>query len=106
MHDQGVGPIYPHTFVDTYSKWGPVKLYTTKRPITAVDLLNDRVLALFAEQGMGMLRILTDRGTEYCGKAEPHDYQLYLLINNIEHTKPRCFCRKPMASVMRFLKTI
>jgi hypothetical protein len=42
------------------------KLYTTKTPITAADLLNDRVLPFFAEHGMGVLRILTDRGTEYC----------------------------------------
>jgi len=38
---------------------------------------------------MGIIRILTDRGTEYCGKLETHDYQLYLGINDIEHTKTR-----------------
>jgi hypothetical protein len=65
------------------------KLYTTKTPITAADLLNDRVLPFFAEQGMGMIRILTDRGTEYCGKPETHDYQLYLALNEIEHTKTK-----------------
>ena len=65
---KGVGRIYQQTFVDTYSKWAAAKLYTTKTPITAADLLNDRVLPFFAEQGMGMIRILTDRGTEYCGK--------------------------------------
>jgi len=65
------------------------KLYTTKTPITAADLLNDRVLPFFAEHGMGVLRILTDRGTEYCGKAETHDYQLYLALNDIEHTKTK-----------------
>ena len=49
------------------------------------DLLNDQVLPFFAEQGMGLIRILTDRGTEYCGKPETHDYQLYLALNDIEH---------------------
>ena len=86
---KGVGRIYQQTFVDTYSKWATAKLYTTKTPITAADLLNDRVLPFFAEQGMGMIRILTDRGTEYCGKPESHDYQLYLALNDIEHTKTR-----------------
>jgi hypothetical protein len=46
------------------------KCYTTKTPITAADLLNDRALPFFAEQGMGMIRILTDRGTEYCSKRK------------------------------------
>ena len=70
---KGVGRIYQQTFVDTYSKWAAAKLYTTKTPITAADLLNDRVLPFFAEQGMGMIRILTDRGTEFCGRPEAHD---------------------------------
>jgi hypothetical protein len=61
---KGVGRIY-QTFVDTYSKWAAAKLYTTKTPITATDLLNDRVLPFLAEQEMGLIRVLTDRGTEY-----------------------------------------
>jgi hypothetical protein len=56
------------TYVDTYSKAAHAKLYTTKTPITAADLLNDRVLPLFEKQGLPVLRILTDRGTEYCGR--------------------------------------
>ena len=65
------------------------KLYVTKTPITAADLLNDRVLPFYASQGLPILRILTDRGSEYCGKVEQHDYQLYLAINDIEHTKTK-----------------
>jgi hypothetical protein len=75
---KGVGRIYQQTFVDTYSKWAAAKLYTTKTPITAADLLNDQVLPFFAERGMCLIRVLTDRGTEYCGKPETHDYQIYL----------------------------
>ena len=55
---KGVGRIYQQTFVDTYSKWAAAKLYTTKTPITGADLLNDRVLPFFAEQGMGLIRVL------------------------------------------------
>ena len=65
-------------------------------PITPADLLNDKVLPFFAEQGMDLIRILTDRGTAYCGKPESHGYQLYLALNNIEHTKTKV-CH-PMAS--------
>ncbi|MFO3361026.1 helix-turn-helix domain-containing protein, partial [Legionella pneumophila serogroup 1] len=83
---KGVGRIYQQTFVDTYSKVAFAKLYTTKTPITSADILNDKVLPFFEHHQLPMLRILTDRGTEYCGKVEQHDYQLYLAINNIDHT--------------------
>jgi transposase InsO family protein len=103
---KGVGRIYQQTFVDTYSKWAAAKLYTTKTPITAADLLNDRVLPFFEEQGMGMIRILTDRGTEYCGKPETHDYQLYLALNEIEHTKTKAHHPQTNGICERFHKTI
>ncbi len=103
---KGVGRIYQQTFVDTYSKWAAAKLYTTKTPITAADLLNDKVLPFFAEQGMGMIRILTDRGTEYCGKPETHDYQLYLALNEIEHTKTKANHPQTNGICERFHKTI
>jgi hypothetical protein len=86
---KGVGRIYQQTFVDTYSKVAFAKLYTTKTPITAADILNDRVLPYFERNDLPMLRILTDRGTEYCGRVEQHDYQLYLAINDIDHTKTK-----------------
>ena len=72
------------------------QLYTTKTPITAADLLNDRVLPLFEQHELPMLRMLTDRGTEYCGRAEHHDYELYLAVNDIEHTKIKA--RTPQTS--------
>ena len=103
---KGVGRIYQQTFVDTYSKWAAAKLYTTKTPITAADLLNDRVLPFFAEQSMGVIRMLTDRGTEYCGKAEQHDYQLYLAVNDIEHTKTKAQHPQTNGICERFHKTI
>lgn len=70
---KGVGRIYQQTFVDTYCKVAFAKLYTTKTPITSADILNDRVLPFFESQELPMLRILTDRGTEFCGKVEQHD---------------------------------
>jgi len=67
---KGVGRIYQQTFVDTYSKIAFAKLYTTKTPITAADLLNDRVLPFFDEHEVPLLRVLTDRGTEFCGRLK------------------------------------
>jgi transposase InsO family protein len=103
---KGVGRIYQQTFVDTYSKVAFAKLYTTKTPITAADILNDRVLPFFEQNSLPMLRILTDRGTEYCGKAEQHDYQLYLALNDIEHTKTKVRSPQTNGICERFHKTI
>ena len=103
---KGVGRNYQQTFVDTYSKVAFAKLYTTKTPITSADVLNDKVLPFFESQELPMLRILTDRGTEYCGKAESHDYQLYLAINDIEHTKTKAQSPQTNGICERFHKTI
>lgn len=103
---KGVGRVYQQTFVDTYSKVAFAKLYTTKIPITAADTLNDCVLPFFEQHGLPMLRILTDRGTEYCGKAEQHDYQLYLALNDIEHTKTKAMSPQTNGICECFHKTI
>jgi len=103
---KGVGRIYQQTFIDTYSKVVHCKLYTTKTPITAADVLNDKVLPFYASQGLPMLRILTDRGTEHCGKVEQHDYQLYLAINDIDHTKTKAMSPQTNGICERFHKTI
>ena len=69
---KGVGRIYQQSFVDTYAKVGFAKLYDRKTPITAADLLNDRVLPFYDEHDIRLCRVLTDRGTEYCGNPERH----------------------------------
>ena len=84
---KGVGRIYQQTFIDTYSRVAFAKLYTTKHAITSADILNDRVLPFFEEHELPMLRILTDRGTEFKGKPEHHEYELYLNLEGIEHSK-------------------
>jgi len=103
---KGIGRIYQQTFVDTYSKVAACKLYTTKTPITAADLLNDKVLPLLEMNDVGLLRILTDRGTEYCGRPEHHDYQLYLAVNDIEHTKTKAYHPQTNGICERFHRTI
>ena len=105
-HFKGVGRVYQQTYVDTYCRVAHCKLYTTKTPITAADLLNDRVLPFYAENDLPVLRILTDRGTEYCGKAESHDYQLYMAINDIEHTRTKARHPQTNGICERFHKTI
>jgi transposase InsO family protein len=103
---KGIGRIYQQTFVDTYSKVAACKLYTTKTPITAADLLNDRVLPMLEDHGIGLLRILTDRGTEFCGRPERHDYQLYLAVNDIEHSRTKAYSPQTNGICERFHRTV
>ena len=103
---KGVGRIYQQTAIDTYSKLGFAKLYDRKTPITAADLLNDRVLPFFEEQGIVVSRILTDRGTEYCGNQESHDYELYLAVENIDHTRTKAKSPQTNGICERFHKTM
>src|SRR5262249_9699669 len=88
-HLKGVGRVYQQTFIDTYTKVACAKLYDRKTPITAADLLNDRVIPLFDGHDVKLLRLLTDRGSEYCGNPERHEYELYLAIEDIDHSRTK-----------------
>jgi transposase InsO family protein len=103
---KGVGRIYQQTFIDTYSKVAFAKLYDRKNALVAADILNDRVLPFFEQQDVPLLRILTDRGTEYCGKQEHHEYQLYLGIENIDHSKTKARSPQSNGICERFHKTM
>jgi len=103
---KGVGRIYQQTFIDTYSKVGFAKLYARKTSVTAADLLNDRVLPFFAQHEIPLNRVLTDRGTEYCGAPERHEYELYLAVENIEHTRTKTQHPQTNGICERFHKTM
>lgn len=103
---KGVGRIYQQTFVDTYSRVALAKLYIEKTAITAADMLNDRVVPFFDEQGIPLSRILTDRGTEYCGKVENHSYQLYLAMEDIDHSKTKANSPQTNGICERFHRTM
>lgn len=103
---KGVGRVYQQTFVDTYAKVGFAKLYDRKTPITAADLLNDRVVPFYEENGIPLQRILTDRGTEYCGTHDRHEYELYLAVENIDHTRTKARSPQTNGIVERFHKTM
>jgi len=103
---KGVGRIYQQTFIDTYAKVAFAKLYDRKTPLTAADLLNDRVLPFFEEHGIPLCRVLTDRGTEYCGLAEHHEYELYLAVENIDHTRTKARSPQTNGICERFHKTV
>jgi transposase InsO family protein len=103
---KGVGRIYQQTVVDTYSSVAFGKLYTSKVPVTAADTLNDRVLPFFEEQSIPILRVLTDRGTEFCGSPDKHPYQLYLQLNEIDHTRTKVRSPQSNGICERFHQTV
>lgn len=103
---KGVGRIYQQTFIDTYSRVAFVKLYDRKNALVAADVLNDKVLPFFEAEDVRLLRILTDRGSEYCGNREHHEYQLYLAIEDIDHTKTKARSPQTNGICERFHKTI
>lgn len=103
---KGVGRIYQQTVIDTYSSVGFAKLYTAKIPVTAADTLNDRALPFFEEHDIPALRVLTDRGTEFCGSPDKHPYELYLQFHDIEHTKTKVRSPQTNGICERFHQTV
>lgn len=103
---KGVGRIYQQTFIDTYSKVAFAKVYDQKTPISAADLLNDRVLPFFEQHEIPLSRVLTDRGTEYCGTADRHPYELYLGVENIDHTRTKTKSPQTNGICERINKTV
>ncbi len=103
---KGVGRIYQQTFLDSYNKVGFAKLYDRKTSVTAGESLNDQVLPFFEQHAIPLNRALTDRGTEYCGTPEHHEYELYLAVENIDHMRTKT--RHPQANGVceRFHKTM
>jgi transposase InsO family protein len=103
---KGVGRVYQQTFIDTYAKVAFAKLYDRKTPLTAADLLNDRVVPFYDQHEVALLRVLTDRGTEYCGNPERHEYELYLAVEDIDHSRTKTKSPQTNGIVERFHRTV
>lgn len=103
---KGVGRIYQQTVIDTYTRVAFVKLYDRKNALVAAEVLNDAVIPWFDDQDVRVLRILTDRGTEYSGRVENHEYELYLAIEDIDHTRTKATSPQTNGICERFHQTI
>ena len=103
---KGVGRIYQQTFIDTYAKVAFAKLYDRKTALTAADLLNDRVVPFYDARNVKLCRVLTDRGTEYCGNPEHHEYELYLAVEDVDHSRTKAKNPQTNGIVERFHKTV
>jgi transposase InsO family protein len=103
---KGVGRIYQQTVIDTYSRVAFAKLYDRKNALVAAEVLNDRVLPFFEEHEIPVLRMLTDRGTEFCGKREDHAFELYLDLEDIDHSRTKARHPQTNGICERFHKTM
>jgi transposase InsO family protein len=64
------------------------------------------VLPFFAAEDVRLLRILTDRGSEYCGNREHHEYQLYFSREDVDHTRTKVKSPQTNGMCERFRKTL
>jgi transposase InsO family protein len=103
---KGVGRLDQQPFIAPSSEVAFAKLYDRKTSLTAADLLTAQVVPFFEEQEVPLSRILTDRGTEYCGSPDSHEYELYLAIENIDHTRTKVKSPQTNGIVERFHKTM
>ncbi|HZC13287.1 MAG TPA: IS481 family transposase [Thermoleophilaceae bacterium] len=103
---KGVGRVRQQTAIDTCSKVGFARLYTRKTPLTAADILNDRVVPSFDEHGVRIGRVLADRGTEFCGARDRHEHELYLAVEDIDHTRTKVKSPQTSGICERFHKTL
>lgn len=103
---KGVGRIYQQTAIDTHANVGFAKLYCERTGLVAADFLNDKVLPFYDAQGIRVHRVLTDNGVEYCGRQESHPYELFLYLNDIEHTRTKVRRPQTNGSVERLNQTI
>jgi transposase InsO family protein len=82
---KGVGRVYLQSAIDCYSRYAWGRLYTTKLPVTAVQLLNNDVLPFFEKHSASVTTVLSDNGREFCGRPDRHPYELFLQLEGIEH---------------------
>jgi transposase InsO family protein len=103
---KGIGRIYAQNFIDANCAVAFSKLYLSKLPMTAVDLLHDRVLPFYDAQGIPLERILSDNGREYCGRPLHHPFELYCTVQQIEHRTTRIGSPETNGMAERFHRTL
>lgn len=103
---KGVGKIYMQTVIDAHCSQAFAKLYLSKAPITAADVLNDRVFPFYDEQGVPVEHILTDNGREYCGRELQHPFEIFLALNQVDHRTTKVRSPETNGFAERFHRTV
>lgn len=103
---KGIGKIYMQSVIDAHCSLGFAKLYLSKVPMTAVDVLDDRVLPFYEEHSAEVEHILTDNGREFCGRELKHHFELFLAISQIRHRRTEVRSPQTNGFCERFHRTI
>jgi hypothetical protein len=64
------------------------------------------VVPFFDAHEVKLSRVLTDRGTEYCGNPEHHEYELYLAVEDVDHSRTKTKNPQTNGIGERFHKTV
>lgn len=103
---KGVGKVYVQVIVDVFCSIAFAKVYNSKMPITAVELLYDRVLPFYESLGIPVESVLTDNGREFCGRPDQHPYELLLALEGIEHRTTKVRSPRTNGFVERMNRTL
>ena len=103
---KGVGKVYVQVVVDVFCSLAFAKVYNSKMPVTACDLLYERVLPFYDALGVPVGAILTDNGREFCGKPDSHPYELLLALEDIEHRNTKVKTPRTNGFVERMNRTL
>jgi len=103
---KGVGKVYIQTVLDCFSRFVWARLYTSKMPVTAVQILNNHALPFFEEHAVKVQTILSDNGREYCGRPDKHPYELFLQLEEIEHRTTKVGRPQSNGFIERFHRTL
>ncbi|HEX5702414.1 MAG TPA: IS481 family transposase, partial [Pyrinomonadaceae bacterium] len=103
---KGVGKIYVQVVVDVFCSLAFAKVYNSKMPITACDLLYERVLPFYEALGVPVGAVLTDNGREFCGRPGSHPYELLLAMESVEHRTTQVRSPRTNGFVERMNRTL
>ena len=103
---KGVGKVYVQVVIDTFCSLAFAKVYNSKMPITACDLIYERVLPFYDALGVTVGAVLTDNGREFCGKPESHPYELLLALEDVEHRTTKVRSPRTNGFVVRMNRTL
>ena len=92
--------------LDCFSRYVRARPYTTKTPVSAFQILNNHVLPFFEAHGVQVQTILSDNGSEYCGRPDRHPREFFLQLEDIEHRTTQVERRQSNDNIEHFRWTL
>jgi transposase InsO family protein len=64
------------------------------------------VLPFYDEHGAGVEHLLTDNGSEFCGRELHHPFEIFLALNQIDHRRTQVRSPETNGFAERFHRTV